>query len=462
MANQSKYTVMQERLKPIISLPFIVCLGLLLLNDFYLKDACHNVFTGKLSDICGLFIFPIFWSALKPKYKSGIFIGTAVFFIYWKSEYSQLFIDFFSRTFFKIERTVDITDLLTLPVLVVAYFFLKINSQNLKVTVWQEKLNPYFIAVLSLFSFYSTSQARYVKSFDQPQYVLLKSNAQVDSINYGDLQFYKFGSLLAVKIDQLFVSQRPVKDDDYDKNVEVKRLDQRVSQMLGNSAQLIAPGTITSLKLNTPEGEDSVIFNGGRLDGKFTRKKNGKIIIQGFYRTGIEDSIWTFSNADGKTISKVTFVNGERTKILHFTNNKSVRSENINTRSDTVRNKGIQIVILILLFVATAFLIIKNYRQSQEKLKIQKLWKWLLCLSLPVIVWCILFAIALLLGDFHYDIFIVLPIAFLTYLITCPLFFIAVFWIKLRKQIDILLYSLLFALPFSIWIEIDIFLNLSV
>lgn len=201
MTDQTKYTVMQERLRPLISLPFILCLGLLLLNDFYLKGAYHNFFTGKLSDLCGLFIFPIFWSSLQPKYKSGIFIATAVFFIYWKSGYSQSFVDFFSSNFFHIERTVDITDLMTLPVLAPAWLFLTGDMQSLKASGWQEKVNPYLIATLALFSFYSTSKPRYVQRLDQPQYILLQSDVPVDSTYQDDLHFYKFGSLLVVKID---------------------------------------------------------------------------------------------------------------------------------------------------------------------------------------------------------------------------------------------------------------------
>ncbi|MCJ8153974.1 hypothetical protein MKJ01_09415 [Chryseobacterium sp. SSA4.19] len=452
---------MQERLRPIMSLPFIICLGLLLLNDFYLKAVYHNILTGKLSDLCGLFIFPIFWSVLKPKYRSQIFIATAVFFIYWKSAYSQSFIDFFSSAFFRIERTVDVTDLLTLPVLALAWFSLKNDLEHPKASAWQHKFNPYGIAAIAVFSFYSTSQPRYTQRFDQPQYVLLKSNISVDSTDYNEFHYYKFDSLLAVKIDEISMSQRPAKDDDYNKNAEIKNLDQSILQMLGNEAHLIAPGTITSLRIKTAEGEDSVRFNGGRLDGKFTRKKDGKIIIEGFYKMGLEDSLWIFRDAAGHVNRKITFVNGERTKIQHFKNNMPVKSENIYTRSDTVRDKGIQIIILILLLAATVFLIIRNYRQSPEKLEIQKVWKWLLCLGLPFLVWGLHFAITLLLGDYQHDIFVMFGMAVLTYLITCPLFFIVVFWIKFSKQIDILWYILLFALCFSIWIEINIFMELS-
>ncbi len=79
---------MYERLRILASPLFILFLVLLLVNDFYLKGAFHNALTGKLSDFSGLFIFPIFWSAIFPKRKALIFIATALLFAFWKSEYS--------------------------------------------------------------------------------------------------------------------------------------------------------------------------------------------------------------------------------------------------------------------------------------------------------------------------------------------------------------------------------------
>jgi len=155
-------------------------------------------------------------------------------------------------------------------------------------------------------------------------------------------------------------------------------------------------------------------------------------------------------------------VNGERTKVQLFENSNVIKTDHVNTRKDIVRYKLIQIIILVLLLGGTVFLIIRNYHQASEKLQMKKLSKWLLCIFMPIVVWCIHFAMILLLGNYHYDIFIVLGTAILMYLIACPLFFIVIFGIQLRKQIDLLWYTLLLALAFSIWIEINIYLELSV
>jgi len=46
---------------------FIIAVLLLVLNDWYLKETCPNVLTGKLSDFAGLFAFPFLLSALFPR-----------------------------------------------------------------------------------------------------------------------------------------------------------------------------------------------------------------------------------------------------------------------------------------------------------------------------------------------------------------------------------------------------------
>lgn len=112
---------MYERLKILVSPLFLFFLVVLIVNDFFLKSAFHNMITGKLSDFSGLFIFPIFWSAIFPKQKLWIFISTAVLFAFWKSEYSSLIIQLV-KPYFSIGRTVDLSDLIALPMILFAWF----------------------------------------------------------------------------------------------------------------------------------------------------------------------------------------------------------------------------------------------------------------------------------------------------------------------------------------------------
>jgi len=133
------------------SLGFISGLVILLINDFFLKHYFGNWFTGKLSDFAGLFIFPMFWSILFPRFKNIIYFATLVLFIYWKSEFSQLLIDFFKyHSYFKIDRVVDVTDLLALSILPISYLY----GQSSKTTI---HIKPVIIICIASFSFMATS-----------------------------------------------------------------------------------------------------------------------------------------------------------------------------------------------------------------------------------------------------------------------------------------------------------------
>jgi len=89
---------------------FIVCLLLLIINDWYFKATFHNEITGKLSDFAGLFAFPFLFSCLFPRYKRSIHIFTGLLFIFWNSEFSQFLINYMNGIRLPIVRTVDITD----------------------------------------------------------------------------------------------------------------------------------------------------------------------------------------------------------------------------------------------------------------------------------------------------------------------------------------------------------------
>ena len=455
---------MHNRLKPLVSLAFIVCLVLLLVNDFYLKEAFHNVVTGKLSDICGLFIFPIFWSVLFPRHKLWVFILSGLVFIYWKSEHAAWLIQFVSTYLFSVQRTIDLTDLIALPVLGLAWMNLKDGTQSFSANRLVKNVNPYIIGTLTIFSFCATSQPRYVQTFEQPQYVLFRSDSLPDSsLTDEGFEFYQFDSLLVVRVNQLYISDRPAKDDDYQKNLTIKDLDKNISGIIPSIKGLMTPGKIITLMIKTPQGDDIAKFKGGRLDGQFIRKKNGKVVIEGAYKMGLEDATWTFRDTVDNKITKITFVKGERTKIQQFDGINLTSSSNVNTRADLKTNKVIQIMVLVLLMIGSITVLVRNYRQRTiEKSQISMGWKWMVCLIMPLVVWLFQFVITQLLGDYHFDL-LFMPISiFLIYIIACPVFFIIVFGLKLSRQIDILWYGLLIALAISTWNEYDILAALSI
>jgi hypothetical protein len=132
---------------------FLTGLFLLLLNDLVLKAHFGNWFTGKLSDFAGLFIFPIFFTALFPSQKKTIFVLTAILFALWKSSLSQPFIDTWNaNAWITIDRVVDPSDLLGLLALPLA-FLLESRRDKLK----HLRIQPILPFLLSTFAFAATS-----------------------------------------------------------------------------------------------------------------------------------------------------------------------------------------------------------------------------------------------------------------------------------------------------------------
>lgn len=157
----------------LLSPGFVLGLGLLLLNDFVLKQQFHNDFTGKLSDVAGLFIFPLFWTALFPRLKSSIFISTALAFTFWKSSYSQGLIETWNAfSIIPIGRTVDYTDLLSLAVLPLSALYARRAVFNV-----QPRSGVYACALISIFAFTATSYSK--KTAYNNEYQFQNSKAEM-------------------------------------------------------------------------------------------------------------------------------------------------------------------------------------------------------------------------------------------------------------------------------------------
>ena len=141
---------------------FLFALFVLIVNDSILKWQYHNWLTGKLSDAAGLIVAPIFLFILFPKIKQHAVFALGLFFIFWKSPFSQSLIDFTNElTAFNFHRVVDYSDLITLPFLYVPYFLIRKNSKCVPF-IFFKKFNPsLLILVLTSFTLFSTSMIRY-------------------------------------------------------------------------------------------------------------------------------------------------------------------------------------------------------------------------------------------------------------------------------------------------------------
>lgn len=147
---------MTRDLKILTTSWFLTGLTLLLLNDFVFKGLYGNWLTGKLSDFAGLFIFPLFWTALLTRHKTKIFWLTGLFFLYWKSPYSQTLIDTWNYFgILTISRVIDYSDLIALTVLPLAYYI-----ETKKEKVMTIRLSPIVPLIVSAFAFVATSEVQ--------------------------------------------------------------------------------------------------------------------------------------------------------------------------------------------------------------------------------------------------------------------------------------------------------------
>ncbi|QCK15583.1 hypothetical protein DCC35_12910 [Mangrovivirga cuniculi] len=129
----------------------------MLLNDLYLKYEYSNFWTGKFSDLSGLFLFPYFLSSLRIKWTKEIYIGTAILFIFWKSELSQHIIDWFQQNGIGVSRIVDYSDLFALLILPFSYIYFKKHIDANK-NIRKSLAIP--IVAISIFSFWATTLPR--------------------------------------------------------------------------------------------------------------------------------------------------------------------------------------------------------------------------------------------------------------------------------------------------------------
>lgn len=447
---------MKDKLKSISNIPFVIVLTILLLNDWYLKPEYHNWLTGKLSDFCGLFIFVSFWTALFPNRKLTVYFTTAVFFILWKSPSSQLFINFFSRNVYPIYRVVDITDLIALLVLPIAFAYKSGSAIKLKA-------NPIPLAIITIISFCATSVPRPTQEFAQPQYLLFKSGiinfeSNAHPSNY---QVYPFDSLVVISIKEIEIDKDPLINDEFHKTQILEDIDLRLIRdsqeryrknsklsdftMLRDS--LVVNGK-TSITLNLDSVIDELNFNGARMDGKFSRSNNGQFLIVGNYKKGVEDSIWSFYNKKGEIIYRKHFQSGQLIKTQRFENSILMVDQNHNTRADTIRNKYFQLAIISLLIIKVLTKLVSNHRKSEQKniIQVSAFSSIAGIFLLPLTVLILAKSMAMLMPHSYSTFFGVFFELFWVYAITVPLFLIIFFVIKLRRKFDLIFYLLLFSL----------------
>ncbi|MBR9846974.1 MAG: hypothetical protein GYB35_13100 [Algicola sp.] len=133
---------------------FLFGITLLFLNDQFFKFKFSNFLTGKISDICGVIIFPMLLAYIFPKLKEYSIVLSSLVFIFWKSEYSQGLIEFYnSISPIETSRVIDYTDLLALLFIPIPYYLIKnpkiLSSFSFKKLNEKIILIPVFLILIS-------------------------------------------------------------------------------------------------------------------------------------------------------------------------------------------------------------------------------------------------------------------------------------------------------------------------
>ena len=150
-------TTLHSRLAVLFRWPFLLGLALLVVNDHVLKQAFPGPVTGKLSDVAGLFVFPLFLATVWPRQARRVYRLTVLGFIWWNSVASQGFIDGVGAWGIYLHRTIDPTDHLTLLVLWPSYRYFQLLSNLPPTEIFSRRVNLGLVMV-SVVAFVATSK----------------------------------------------------------------------------------------------------------------------------------------------------------------------------------------------------------------------------------------------------------------------------------------------------------------
>ena len=177
---------------------FVVSIILLFINDHFLKLHFHNWFTDKFSDFLGMIIFPLFLAYIFPKLRTFSIFISFVLFIFWKSPFSEGFIDFYNHISpIAVARVVDYTDFIAFIFLVIPFLLIKYDAllQPLKI----RKISSALVLIPSVFVMMATSPPPYYRfgldglvSFQDYSFKMQKSKAEaLDELKNRNILFKK-------------------------------------------------------------------------------------------------------------------------------------------------------------------------------------------------------------------------------------------------------------------------------
>lgn len=250
----------------VLNFVFLFWLLMLLVNDHYLKHELSNGFTGKLSDLAGMFLLPLLLAFLFPRLKHGAVWVSAIAFVFWKSPFSQGAIDLYNQcSFVQTSRVVDLTDLYVLFVLPLPYVLIrKIDALDfLKVRKIHSSLVlvPTVLALMATSpppSYYYTRTEGNLACFRCNLTVNYNQDELVEKLRKMDIVFDRIAPIDPSVIDRVPGLER--------ENVHVYRLDQLI----------IEDDTLRNLDFTmrtVKDGTTKIYFNGMQVAEDISTRK---------------------------------------------------------------------------------------------------------------------------------------------------------------------------------------------
>lgn len=218
---------------------FIVSIILLFINDHFLKLHFHNWFTGKFSDFLGMIIFPLFLAYIFPRLRTFSVFVSFVLFIFWKSPFSEGFIDFYNHISpIAVARVVDYTDFIAFVFLVIPFLLIKYDAllQPFKI----RKISPALVLAPSVFVMMATSPPPYYRfgsdgmvSFQDYSFKMQKSKVEaLDELKNRNILFKKDTLMIIrrnnISSESLIMNGTDLKTLEVDKEILKKELERKI------------------------------------------------------------------------------------------------------------------------------------------------------------------------------------------------------------------------------------------
>lgn len=142
----------------ILNYVFLSCVIVLFINDHFFKFQYTSWFTGKLSDAVGIILLPMLVTFAFPKLKENSVFASGLFFIFWKSPFSESFIRMYNAISpIDIHRVIDYSDLIVLLLLPIPYFLIK--NDHIFENFVIRKIHAAVVLFPTVFVLMSTSQS---------------------------------------------------------------------------------------------------------------------------------------------------------------------------------------------------------------------------------------------------------------------------------------------------------------